>query len=215
MSTDIKQMSAAQLKVALKKKQAEEVATAKAKRKDYDGMRDQFIGSVFSKFEAVQAELGTFKAEAIKLGLELHDKMYEAYGREKREGIDNYTLTSDDATKKVVIQRDWLCRYDETVEVGIGMIKEVVRDKFEPRNKGMYAVIDGLLLKGNEGDYDERMVAKLRKHADAFDNDPRFFEALDIITRAYKPVESRLYLRVYRKTEAGAWEDISVNWSRM
>jgi hypothetical protein len=215
MSTDITKMSAAELKAALKKKQADETAAAKAKRKAYDTLRDEFIASVFSKFEAVQAELGAFKAEAVKLGLELHDKMYEAYGREKREGIDHYTLTSDDGTKKVVIQRDWLCRYDETVEVGIGMIKEVVRDKFEPRNKGMYAVIDGLLLKGNEGDYDERMVAKLRKHADAFDNDPRFFEALDIITRAYKPVESRLYLRVYRKTEAGAWEDISVNWSRM
>jgi hypothetical protein len=141
--------------------------------------------------------------------------MYEAYGREKREGIDHYTLTSDDGTRKVVIQRDWICRYDETVEIGIGLIKEVVRDKFEPRNKGMYAVIDGLLLKGNEGDYDERMVAKLRKHAEAFDNDERFFRALDIISKAYKPAESRMYLRVYRKNDTGKWEDISVNWSRM
>jgi len=213
--TDITQMSTAELRAALKKKQADETVAAKAQRKEYDAMRDEFISTVFAKFEAIQNELGSFKNQAVKLGLELHAKMYEAYGREKRDGIDHYTLTSDDANKKVVIQRDWLCRYDETVEIGIGMIKEVVRAKFEPRNKSMYAVIDGLLLKGNEGDYDERMVARLRKHAEAFDNDPRFFEALDIITRAYKPVESRLYLRVYKKTNAGVWQDISVSWSSL
>lgn len=215
--SSVETMSAAELKAALKKKQAEEKAKAERDRKEYDKMRDLFLETTFAKmYELSQAQL-EFKNEAVKLGLEVHDKMYEAYGREKRDGIDHYSLVSTDGLRRVTIERKHLCEYDETVEVGIALVREVLRDKFAERSKKAYRMLESVLMKNKKGDYDEAMVAKLRKHAEEVDNDPRFIEALDIISKAYRPTGStQLYLRAHRKESTdGRWIDIPMNWSAM
>lgn len=217
MSTETKTSKAAELKAAWKKAQAEEKTEQTRRKKEYETMRDKFLDTTFSKmFELSQAQLA-FKSEAVKLGLEVHDKMYEAYGREKREGIDHYSLVSSDGLRKVTIERKHICAYDETVEVGIQLVRDVLRDKFAERSKKAYRMLESVLMKNKKGDYDEAMVAKLRKHAEEVDNDPRFIEALDIIGKAYKPTgTSQLYLRAYRKETAdGRWIDIPMNWSSM
>ena len=213
-ATDINQMSAADLKAALKKKQADEKAAKENAKKSYDQLRDSYIDTVFGKMDELSTQLKSFKDESVKLGLELHSKMYQTLGREPKEGIDSYTLTSADGQRKVSIERQWRCEYDETSTVAIDTIRTVLREKFEARNKGMYGIIDGILLKNNKGDYDERLVAKLRKHEEAVD-DKRFSEALDILAKAYRPTTSQTYIRAYRRNAAGKWEDVVMNWSAM
>ncbi len=216
MSTETKQ-SAAALKAAWKKAQAEEKADRERSRKEYDHLRDKFLETTFGKMYELSQAQQEFKSEAIKLGLEVHDKMYEAYGREKREGIDHYSLVSTDGLKRLTMERKHLCEYDETVEVGITLVRDVLRDKFADRSKKAYRMLESVLMKNKKGDYDEALVAKLRKHAEEVDNDPRFIEALDIISRAYRPTgASQLYLRAHRKeTTDGRWIDIPMNWSSM
>lgn len=215
--SSVETMSAADLKAALKKKLADEKASAERARKEYDKMRDSFLETTFSKMYELSLAQAEFKSEAVKLGLEVHDKMYEAYGREKREGIDHYSLVSSDGLRRVTIERKHICEYDETVEVGIQLVRDVLRDKFAERSKKAYRMLEGALMKNKKGDYDETMVAKLRKHAEEVDNDPRFIEALDIISRAYRPTGStQLYLRAHRKESSdGRWIDIPMNWSSM
>lgn len=214
MSTDISTMSAADLKAALKKKQADEKAAKANAKLGYDKMRDSYIDTVFGKMDEMSTQLRAFKDESVKLGIELHAKMYETLGREPKPGIDSYTLTSADGQRKVTIERQWRCEYDETSTVAIETIRTVLREKFEGRNKAMYGIIDGILLKNNKGDYDERLVAKLRKHEEAVD-DKRFSEALDILAKAYKPTTSQTYIRAYRRSAAGKWVDVVMNWSAM
>lgn len=214
MPTDITKLSAAQLAKMAKEAKARELAENAAKRKAYDRLRDDYISTVFGKMEELSAQLSAFKDESVKLGLELHAKMYEAYGREPKDGIDSYTLTSADGSSKVVIERQWRCEYDETAEVAIAKLKEVLRDKFAQRNQAMYSMLERVLLRNNKGDYDERLVAKLRAEEDKV-NDPRFSDALAMLAKSYKPVSSQTYIRAYRKGAAGKWEDITMNWSRM
>lgn len=211
---DIKNMSAAELRRLAKEATTKERAENEAKRKEYDKLRDTYIDTVFGKMEELSAQLSAFKDESVKLGLELHAKMYEAYGREPKDGIDSYTLTSADGASKVVIERQWRCEYDETAEVAIAKIKEVLRDKFAQRNQAMYSMLERVLLRNNKGDYDERLVAKLRAEEEKV-NDPRFGEALSMLAKAYKPISSQTYIRAYRKGATGKWEDITMNWSRM
>lgn len=213
-STDITKMSAAELKAALKAKQQAEKAEKANRKKTYDKLRDEYIETVFGKMDVLSRELRAFKDESVKLGLELHSKMYETLGRKPKDGIDHYSLTSADGMRKVSIERQWRCEYDETSTVAIETIRTVLREKFEARNKGMYGIIDGILIKNGKGDYDERLVAKLRKHEEAVD-DKRFSEALDILAKAYRPTTSQTYIRAYRKSESGKWVDIVMNWSSM
>lgn len=214
MSTDISKMSAAQLAKLAKEAKAKEQAENAAKRKEYDKLRDTYIDTVFGKMQELSEQLNGFKSESVKLGIELHTKMYEAYGRIPKDGIYSYTLTSADGMRKVMIERQWRCEYDETAEVAIGKIKEVLHDKFANRNNAMYGMLERVLLRNNKGDYDERLVAKLRAEEDKV-NDPRFGEALTMLAQAYKPTTSQTYIRAYRKDDAGKWHDITMNWSRM
>lgn len=149
-------MSAAELQALLKKKKAEEKAAKANAKKGYDQLRDSYIDTVFSKMEDLSAQLRDFKGESVKLGIELHTKMYQTLGREPKDGIDSYTLTSADGLRRVSIERQWRCEYDETSTVAIDTIKAVLRDKFEGRNKSMYRIIDDILSKNGTGDYDER-----------------------------------------------------------
>jgi hypothetical protein len=211
---DISKMSAADLAKALKEKKAAEKAEKGKARKEYDTIRDNYIDTVFGKMEELSKVLREFKEESVSLGIELHAKMYEVLGREPKDGIDNYTLTSADGLKRVSIERQWRCEYDETSSVAIETIRDILREKFEGRNKGMYGIIDGILMKNGKGDYDERLVAKLRKHEEAV-GDPRFSEALDTLAKAYRPTTSQTYIRAYRKDGHGKWVDMVMNWSSM
>lgn len=213
-TTDINKLSAAELARLAKEARAKERAQADAKRREYDRLRDEYLETCFGKMAELSATLKEFKDHAVKLGLELHEKMYLAYDREPKEGIDSYTLTSSDGLRKVVIERQWRCEYDETSIMAIETIRQVLRDKFEGRNKGMYKIIDSILMRNTKGDYDERLVAKLRKHEEDV-SDPRFSEALDLLAKSYRPTSSQTYIRAYRKDEQGRWQDITMNWSRM
>lgn len=205
----------AQMRRELKEKEAAFKAQRASAVKEYEATRDKYIDTVFGKMAELSDVLREFKSESVKLGLELHDKMYEVYGREKRDGMDSYTLTSADGMRKVMIERQWRCEYNETSIVAIDTIRAVLREKFEGRNKGMYGIIDAILMRNNKGDYDERLVAKLRKHEEAV-GDPRFSEALDILAKAYQPTTSQTYIRAYRRDNGnGKWVDITMNWSSM
>lgn len=212
-TANISEMSAAELKALARQKEREEKANT-PQRREYEKQRDTYIDTVFGKMDEVSNMLKAFKSESITLGLELHEKMYEVMGKKRRDGLDHYQLISKDGKRKVVIERQHRCEYDETAEVAIKSIKDVLREKFSGRNKGMYDMLESVLLKNNKGDYDERLVAKLRKHEGTVD-DPRFSAALDDLARSYKPVTSQTYIRAYRLNDAGKWEDLAMNWSSM
>lgn len=213
-SVNLDKVSTAELAAALKKKRKAERSQREEKVATYKRLRDTYLNTVFGKMEELSPTLIEFKSESVKLGLEMHALMYEVYDREKRE-LDNYTIADDDGLRKVVVERHHVCQYDETAEVAVGIIQQVMKDRFSGRNKGMYNILNDLLIKNDAGDYDEKMVAKLRKHQEEV-NDPRFIEALDLLAAAYKPVGSRMYIRAYsRPTKAGKWREKVMNWSAM
>lgn len=216
MSTiDITKLSAAQLVKLARDAAKKEKAEKSEARKKYDALRDDYLEKVFIRMADLSKRMKELKANSVRLGIELHAKMYEAYGREIKEGIDNYTLTSGDGLRKVLIERSHVCAYDESVEVGIGLIRDVLRDKFGARSKEAYRTIEALMVKNRAGDYDENMVAKLRSIADTYSGDDRFTKGLDIIAKSYKPYRSQMYMRAYQKDEVGKWKEVVMNWSAM
>lgn len=214
MPTETKIPSAAELKAAWKKAQADEKAAKSNAKAKYEKDRDGFIVDTVQRMEQLSDLSRDLKTKSIATGTELRDKMYKALGREPKEGVDSYTVTTNDGTMKVVIETQFRCEYDETSTAAIDTIRQVLREKFEGRNKGMYGIIDGILLKNNKGDYDERLVAKLRKHEEAVD-DQRFSEALTILANAYKPTTSQTYIRAYRRDTTNKWREVTMNWSSM
>jgi hypothetical protein len=79
----------------------------------------------------------------------------------------------------------------------------------------MYKIIDDILMKNNKGDYDERLVAKLRSHEDDI-NDPEFSKALDDLAKAYYTFDTATYVRGYVKNlDTNKWEQIPMQFSSL
>ena len=214
MAPDARRMSTTELRALLREREAEEHKEREGQRAAYDHDRDAYVHGLLARMDDMAAALADLKQQSIRQGQKLHERMYAAYGRVKRRELDHYSLVSSDGRHRVVIERQHRCAYDETSTVAIETIRAVLREKFEGRHKAMYAIIDGILMKNGKGDYDERLVAKLRKHECAV-NDSRFSEALDLLAHAYKPTSSQTYVRGYRKDDQGRWREVSMNWSAL
>lgn len=215
MSTDIKQMSAAQLKVALKKKQAEERKEAERLRREYERDRNALVTGMVQRIQEAGEGLRAIKAESISQLMELQQRSYTALGRAPQEELPNsFTVLSEDGSMKLVMERKYKGILDETALVAIDMIKSVLKDKFEARNKSAYKIIDTLLKKNKQGDYDETALARLRKLEEEVAN-PRFSEAMVILARSYRPTTSQLYVRAYQLDKTGRWDQVDIQFSKM
>lgn len=214
MAQDPEQLSTAELRTLLRERTKQEKAAREEARTHYARDRDAYVDRIFARMQVLSVELKAFKETSVAEGLALHERMYAAHGRTKKRDLDHYSLVSADGLRKVVVERQYRCAYDETSSAAIDTIREVLRSKFEGRHKGLYAIMDGILIKNNKGDYDERLVARLRKHEAAV-NDPRFSEALDLLGRAYRPTTSQTYVRAYCKGPTGSWQDVVMNWSSL
>jgi hypothetical protein len=211
---DASTLSAADLRVLLRQKEAEERKGRESLRAAYDADRDAYVDHMLTEMARLSTAMQALKLRASTQGQALHARMYEAYGRVKKRELDHFSLVSGDCQRKVVIERQHRCAYDETSTVAIETIRQVLRAKFEGRNKTLYAIIDAVLMKNGKGDYDERLVAKLRKHEPAV-NDERFTEALNLLARAYRPTHTQTYVRAYRKDANGRWLEVPMSWSAL
>lgn len=208
-------MSTADLQAELNARKSAEKAEADKQLRQYEADRELFIQEMVLHFEELSSRLKALKKRAVETASDLQERSYTVLGRKRKDKeVDQFTLLSKDGKLKLVMDRQYRGEYDETGLVAIGTIREVMREKFEGRNKTLYIIVDSILMKNRKGDYDERLVSKLSKHEQDV-NDPRFSEALAQLRRAYRTTTSQTYIRVYRQNEAGRWEDISVAFSAM
>ncbi len=210
----ITEMSAAELRKHLEAKEREERKIKDQARRKYEKDRDSFVEAFVSHAAQFHADLKAFKTASITRGNELHDMMYEIFEKEAK-ALKSFTIMNTEKTLKVVVERAERHGFNETAEVAIAEIKDVLRAKFEGRNKGMYEIIDSILMKNTKGDYDERLVAKLRRHEETV-ADKRFSDALDTLANAYYTTQSGTYIRAYKlNEETNKWEDIILQFSSL
>jgi len=213
MTKPIDQMSAAELKQLAAAKEKEERARLDAKKKQYTAKRDNFILATVTEMCQLSETLHSLKKKTLTEGNDLHDQMYEIFEKEPKE-LKRFSLITEDSNHKLEIEKSEVQALNETAEVAITEIRDILRDKFANRNKAMYGVIDSLLSKNRKGDYDPRMVAKLRKHESDV-NDERFSKALDTLSAAYYVSDTAMYVRAYKKDQRGKYQPINIQFSSL
>lgn len=207
-------MSTAELEAYLEERKREEKSAQKQRERQYEKVKNGFVEASVKRFQELNRMLTDFKAETLLQGNNLHKQMYEIYQKEEKD-LKSFSLTNESGTMKLELQRHERQGLDEHAEVAISEIKELLAEKFESRNKAMYAIIDDLLSTNAAGDYDPRLVSKLRKHEEAV-NDPRFSQALDLLAKSYRPEGTSLYVRAYQRDDAKKpWKDVTLQFSAL
>lgn len=210
---ETKEFSVEELEQMLKDKKAAAQKELDAKKKKYTRSKEEYINLMVSAFAQAAHDLMQLKQDAIDKGSELHKQMYEIFEKEEKHQ-NQFSLESEDGMHKVVIERQNRQSFNEQAEVHINTIKDILKEKFAGRNKSMYGIIDGILMKNRKGDYDEKLVTKLNQHRDKVD-DERFNEALDELAKCYQTYESSTYVRCYKKAEDNSWENINIQFSSL
>jgi arsenate reductase-like glutaredoxin family protein len=208
------EMTAEQLRELLAQKEQEETKARKEREKAYKKSRDEFVKLTVVSMMNISNEMALLKREVVERGNKLHSDMYEIFGKTEKE-LKSFSIITECGQFKITIERQDRMALDETAEVAVSTIKEVFREKFAKRSKTMFRVLEEILMKNKKGDYDERLVAKLRKHEDEL-QDPRFSEALDQLAKAYQVTSTATYVRAYKFNEkTNGWDDIPMQWSNM
>ncbi len=202
-----------QLATALKqKKQEKELQKAKAK-KEYVAKKETFCNSSAESFDKLHAELGTLKKLMTSTAHEIYDLMYEIDGKTPKE-TKSFSIKNQADNIKIVVERQERFEFTDEAIVHINAIRDIFKSKFSERNKGMYSILDGLLVKNSKMEYDPKLLAKARRQVRDLGDDELINE-FDKLDECQEVTGSALYCRLYRRDADGKWQDVSLQFSSL
>lgn len=206
-------LSASELRKQLAIAEAEERKEKLKLEKAFKGRKEEFVNDTVSIFTALQKSLIDLKKSAVTEGNRLWEEMFALEGKEPKEQ-KQFSLMNGDKTKKIVVDRAERFGFNEEAIVGIQGVKEFFKAKFASRSKLAYSILDKLLIKNGAGDYDPKLLSKLRSEVKEI-NDPELTKSFSIIENNQVVVGTALYLRAYEKDEKGKWKDIVIQFSSL
>lgn len=210
---DLSTLSAAELTAEIERRKKEEKKLYQAAKKLFRDDKDDFTQHTAGKFKQLHKEMKELKDYTIKEANKLYDRMFIVEDKEPRE-TKSFSLKNEDDTIKVTVDRQERFEFNEEATVHINAIKDIFREKFEARHKGMYNLLDGLLIKGTKGEYDPKLLAKARQQVRALGDDNLIAE-FDKLDDCQRVVGTSLYCRLYIRDSKGKWQDVSLQFSSL
>jgi len=210
---DLSKLTAAQLQAELERRgEAEKQAEVKAK-KQYENDKEAYLQHTASKFQQLHNELKGLKEYTILEANKLYNRMYELKDKQPKE-VNSFSLKNDADTIKVTVDRQERMEFTDEAMVHINEIREIFKAKFSERNKGMYNILDGLLVKNSKMEYDPKLLAKARRQVREL-GDQNLINEFDKLDECQKVTGSSLYCRLHIIDENKKWKDVSLQFSSL
>ncbi len=177
--------------------------------KEFDLARDEVVKEV--------AKIALETREVLRLAKEkmnstvntLIDLSGERYDVRKPGGIKgNATLISFDGQFKVVRQVSDNLTFDEGLLAAEVLIDECLTDWTQDSNDNIRAVVNRAFRVNKEGKLNMGAILGLRR-LDI--KDEKWNRAMDAISDSLKVIETRSYLRVYKRNSNGGYDPISLD----
>lgn len=191
----------AKLKMQLEAEYKAERARIDQERQNYKDLVDVTVNTSVKKLQELSAQMERLKNEIFS-EFDSVIKMKEELFNVK---IDRQTdtFTTSDSRKTITIGNRINEGWDDTVEVGISMVKRYMSTMAKDENSA--ALVDtvmSLLAKNRKGALKANKVLELEKLANKT-GDKDFIEAIKIIRDAYHPVPTCQFIEVELKNEEG------------
>lgn len=191
----------AKLKMQLEAEDKAERARIDQERQNYKDLVDVTVNTSVKKLQELSAQMERLKNEIFS-EFDSVIKMKEELFNVK---IDRQTdtFTTSDSRKTITIGNRINEGWDDTVEVGISMVKRYMSTMAKDENSA--ALVDtvmSLLAKNRKGALKANKVLELEKLANKT-GDKDFIEAIKIIRDAYHPIPTCQFIEVELKNEEG------------
>jgi len=206
-------LSDKELQAELERRKKERKASQARAKKEYLKDKEDFLVQTTSKFHQLSSELTRLKHQTLSDANALYERMYELDGKEPKE-VKSFTLKNEDDTLKVTVERQERFSFTDEAVIHIQAIQEIFKEKFAGRNKGLYEILNNILIRNSKGEYDPKLLAKARKQVRELGNQT-LIEEFDKLDDCQRVVGSATYCRAYMKNEKGQWQDINVQFSSL
>ncbi len=216
MNTETKQvaeLTEAELEALLAEKRKSKKDALIVEKNKHEADKNNFVQHTGAKFRQLQAELKELKEYTIAEANKLFERMYTIEGKEPKE-TKSFSLKNTDDTIKVTVDRQERFEFTDDAIVHINAIKDIFKEKFAQRNKGLYEILDGLLIKGSKGEYDPKLLAKARSQVRKLGDDNLIAE-FDKLDDCQRVSGTALYCRVYMRDEKKRYQDVSLQFSSL
>jgi len=213
MNLNLETLSEKELQAELERRaKAKKEAETKAK-KQYEADKEAFLEHSASKFRQLHHEMAELKEYSIAEANKLYERMYEIAGKVPKE-VNSFSLKNKADTIKVTVDRQERFEFTEEAMVHIQSIREIFKNKFAERNKGLYNILDGLLIKNSKMEYDPKLLAKARRQVREL-GDQNLIDEFDKLDECQKVTGSSLYCRLHIKDDKNKWKDVSLQFSSL
>ncbi len=209
---DLSKLSAEELQAELQRREKEQKKAEQQARKELEDDKEAFTKLTSGKFLQIQKELKGLKDYTIKEANLLYNRMYEINGKEPKEQ-KSLSIKNKEGNIKITVERQDRFEFTDEAIVHINAIKDIFKEKFAARNKGLYNLLDSLLIKNSKMDYDPKLLAKARKQVREL-GDENLIKEFDKLDECQRVSGTALYCRLHVKDNKG-WQDVSLNFSSL
>lgn len=180
-------------------------------REAYKTLRDETVQAMFKDLQSISNDLMSAKARVFagfNSIIELKDDLYKT-----KLDRNSDTFTTSDGAVSIKLGNRVFEGWDDTVEVGIGKVKEYLKTLAKDENSAnLVDTVMGLLAKDRKGNLKANKVLELEKLASKSGNED-FKEGLKIIKEAYRPTPSCQFVEVRYKDENGKEQSLPLSMS--
>lgn len=209
----IDEMTPDEIEKYLADKRKAEKAKEAAERKEYEKDNQDFIESSIGKAKQLNHELQEFKDFTIREANKLYTRMYDLQGKEPKEQ-KQFSRISECGNFKVTVDMQERFIFTDEAEVHLSAIQEILKNKFEARNKGFYKFFERIMMRNSKGEFDPKLLYKAKKEAREL-GEQAIIDELEKLDQCQRVVGTSLYCRFYEKDAKNKWQDISLNFSSL
>ena len=196
------ELTSAQLKELLKKKEKEEREQYLEKKKAYEAERDRIVTELTTKAKKLHTQMVAFKAEAMEM-MEGFRIMAKEYGDIKGNSKGGFGLRSADGQMKVILERNTKTEYDERANQAEELLREFLLDKVKKKDQSTYRTIEALLTRNKKtGQYNPVGINSLLAIEDNYDDD-RWRKAMKLFRESYQVIDVSMNVAFFEKDTMG------------
>ena len=172
----------------------------------YKALVSQTVEDNFPVLQAVSSELAAQKRSIRNAFATVVDLKSSLYGI--KDGQRSHQFINSEGTRRITIGFNVIDNYDDTVDAGIAKVKEYISSLArDEQSKILVETVLKLLSKDSKGTLKASRVLQLQQMAEKSGN-ADFIEGVRIIRDAYRPIESKSYVRAEYKSDSGAWVSV-------
>jgi len=176
--------------------------------KPIDKARDELVREIVGGSLAIADQLRSFKEHSINDVHAFIDISAEQYGVSIGGRKGNVTLTSYDGEYRVLLAVEERISFDERIQAAKALIDECLREWTAGSRSELRVLINDAFAVDKQGKINTQRVLGLRKLEIS---DPRWKRAMDAIQDSLQVVESKEYIRIYRRNSKGEYDLVNMD----